>query len=312
MSNILIQLEDYDGNKLFPLTPSASSFFTDVECKNAFISKMNEKAASLGMSSTTWINPSGLGESGNYSKTSVRDLARMMIEALSYNRLLKIWNKSKYSVRVKNKSDISITTSVTSPSLENYYPILGGKTGGGDGHLALVIATVVENIPVVGAISEVSTGNPDDRFVAMKQLFDAVKVKIQGGTPSQRAVTVANCACAYLVPNYNTATVEDSNLLSCLYEQNADKATIPMSTTKVMTIITALDYIYDIHVPVIIKPLDVERTQGTSGSIFSVGDIVSLEDLMYAAMLLSSNQAANAIARYAGQKILAESNFINI
>ena len=312
MSNILIQLEDYDGNKLFPLTPSASSFFTDVECKNAFISKMNEKAASLGMSNTTWINPSGLGESGNYSRTSVRDLARMMIEALSYNRLLKIWNKSKYSVRVKNKSDISITTSVTSPSLENYYPILGGKTGGGNGYLTLVIATVVENIPVVGAISEVSTGNPTDRFVAMKQLFDAVKVKIQGGTPSQRAVTVANCACAYLVPNYNTATVEDSNLLSCLYEQNADKVTIPMSTTKVMTIITALDYIYDIHVPVIIKPLDVEGTQGTSGSIFSVGDIVSLEDLMYAAMLLSSNQAANAIARYAGQKILAESNFIHI
>ena len=312
MSNILIQLEDYDGNKLFPLAPSASSFFTDVECKNAFISKMNEKAASLGMSNTTLINPSGLGESGNYSRTSVRDLARMMIEALSYNRLLKIWNKSKYSVRVKNKSDISITTSVTSPSLENYYPILGGKTGGGDGYLTLVIATVVENIPVVGAISEVSTENPTDRFVAMKQLFDAVKVKIQGGTPSQRAVTVANCACAYLVPNYNTATVEDSNLLSCLYEQNADKVTIPMSTTKVMTIITALDYIYDIHVPVIIKPLDVERTQGTSGSIFSVGDIVSLEDLMYAAMLLSSNQAANAIARYAGQKILAESNFIHI
>ena len=79
-----------------------------------------------------------------------------------------------------------------------------------------------------------------------------------------------------------------------------------------MTIITALDYIYDIHVPVIIKPLDVEGTQGTSGSIFSVGDIVSLEDLMYAAMLPSSNQAANAIARYTGQKILAESNFIHI
>ena len=312
MSNILIQLEDDNGNKLFPLTPSASSFFTDVECKTAFISKMNEKAASLGMSNTTWINPSGLEESGNYSRTSVRDLARMMIEALSYNRLLKIWNKSKYSVRVKNKSDISITTSVTSPSLENYYPILGGKTGGGDGNLALVIATVVENIPVVGAISEVLTGNTTDRFVAMKQLFDAVKVKIQGGTPSQNAVTVANCACAYLVPNYNTATVEDSNLLSCLYEQNADKVTTPMSTTKVMTIITALDYICDIHVPVVIKPLDVEGTHGTSGSIFSVGDIVSLEDLMYAAMLLSSNQAANAIARYAGQKILAESNFIHI
>lgn len=312
MSNTLIQLEDNYGNKLFPLTPATSSFFTDVECKNAFIGAMNKKAASLGMSNTTWINPSGLGERGNYSKTSVRDLTRMMIEALSYNRLLKIWNKPKYSVRVKNKSNINITTSVTSPSLENYYPILGGKTGGGDGYLALVIATIVENVPVVGAIAEVSTRNPTDRFVAMKQLFDAVKVKIQGGTPSQSAVTIANCACAYLVPNYNTATVEDSNLLSCLYEQNADKVTTPMSTTKVMTVITALDYIYDIHVPVMIKPLDVESTQGTSGSIFSVGDIVSLEDLMYAAMLPSSNQAANAIARYAGQKILAEYNFIHI
>ena len=75
MSNILIQLEDNYGNKLFPLTPSASSFFTDVECKNAFISKMNEKAASIGMSNTTWINPSGLEESGNYSNTWCYDIA---------------------------------------------------------------------------------------------------------------------------------------------------------------------------------------------------------------------------------------------
>ena len=110
----------------------------------------------------------------------------------------------------------------------------------------------------------------------------------------------------------SSAVVIDADTKAVLYEKNAYSSRSMASTTKIMTIITALDYIYDIHVPVIIKPLDVERTQGTSGSIFSVGDIVSLEDLMYAAMLLSSNQAANAIARYAGQKILAESNFINI
>ena len=47
-----------------------------------------------------------------------------------------------------------------------------------------------------------------------------------------------------------------------------------------------------------------QGTEGTSGNVFKEWEKVSLEDVMYAALLPSSNQAANAIARVIGNKIL--------
>ena len=43
---------------------------------------------------------------------------------------------------------------------------------------------------------------------------------------------------------------------------------------------------------------------GGSGQLFQTGDIVSVRDLFFSAMLESSNQGAVAIAHYSGKKIL--------
>ena len=82
-----------------------------------------------------------------------------------------------------------------------------------------------------------------------------------------------------------------------------------MSTTKILTALTFLDYVKDLSVCTTITAKDVENTTGTSGAIFSVGDVVTLSDLMFAAMLPSSNQAANALARVAGNVILQNDAF---
>lgn len=304
---IFIQLKNYLGTKkLFPKTSIYNSKYADSDCVVAFITKMNEKAASIGMEDSTFINPSGLGMNGNYSSSTAFDLARLGVAALAYKDLCEIWNVDSHSVKVKGKSSILVTTSVTSPSLENYYPIIGGKTGAGDGYYALVIATMIDGNCVVGAIASASSN--DGRFQAMKQLFDAAKIVLNGGTPSASAVTSALYACAVKVPPYNPASM-GVNDLEVLYNQSAKTAYPPMSTTKILTALTFLDYVKDLSVCTTITAKDVENTTGTSGAIFSVGDVVTLSDLMFAAMLPSSNQAANALARVAGNVILQNDAF---
>lgn len=306
MSNLNVQLKNGNDN-LFPNIIQTGTEYTDSECVTAFVQKMNEISSDLGMDNTNWINPSGLRANGSYSSSTVRDLARMGIEALSYNVLCNIWNKSSRSIRIKDSNNIAITTSVTSATLENYYPIIGGKTGGGDGYYTLVVVTKIGNDFVCGAIAEANS--TDGRFQAMKELFDAAEDKLNGNNPAVNSVTSANCACAFRVPNVNTSTIKNKNVLECLYEQNADKSTPPMSTTKVMTVITALKYINNVHKQISIHNIDLENTSGTSGAIFQGGEILSFEDLLYACLLPSSNQAANAIARITGKYILNENNF---
>lgn len=163
--NKTVQLKNGADN-LFPVIDnSGASSYTDAQCFDAFVSKMNTVSSEIGMTGTTWINPSGLRSTSNtYSHSTVRDMARMVVEALSYDWICRVWNKPSYAVRVKNKNDINVTTSVSKAALENYYPIIGGKTGGGDGYLALVCVTKIGEDFVAGAIAEVSSGNADDRF----------------------------------------------------------------------------------------------------------------------------------------------------
>lgn len=296
-------IKDSDGHPKMFL--SNKHPYTEQQCWDAFVTEMNRRASVLGMDNSNFITPSGL-EIPNINTSTARDLARLGVEAVGYPILTEVWNKNSYSVRVKGKSPISITTSVTSSALENYYPILGGKTGAGPsgmGYNTLIIITEIDGKMVAGAI--MSAASEAKRFSAMKQLFDAAKTAIEGGTPSPGAVTDASKACAFLVPQLPRTYERDE--LSVLYTQDADTITAAMSTSKVLTAIVALDYIQDIHKSVEVKSFDI--VQG-SGAIFSAGDIVTIEDLLYALMLPSSNQAANVIARIAGEEILKSQNFI--
>lgn len=294
------------GQDIFPRTSIYNTKYTDAACRAAFVRKMNEKAASIGMANTNFINPSGLGESGNYSSTTVKDLARLGVVGLSYNDLCLVWSAGEHYVKKKGKTPVQIISSYqTNTTLGNYYPIIGGKTGAGDGYYTLVIATEIEGVSVVGAIAQASSDN--GRFQAMKELFDVAKVVINGGTPSVNPVPSANCACALKVPSYNTASLGDTPL-EMLYGKNENTVTPPMSTTKIMTSIVLLDYIKLLAASTTMKSYDFEGTP-TGSYIFDIGDIATIEDIFYAMMLRSANEAANALARIAGNVILQSEAF---
>lgn len=128
------------------LEAAGDSSYTDTECKTEFVSKMNAKAAYIGMANSTFDSPSGLSSS---TKMTVADMIQMVVEACSYPEILKVWNKKSYSIAVggTNPRTVTLETTVANQALENDYFILGGKTGSldsGTTAAALVMVAMVK------------------------------------------------------------------------------------------------------------------------------------------------------------------------
>ena len=281
--------------------------FTNAQCTTAFVSKMNEKAAELGLDQQTiFRNPSG-SEVDGISLSTAKSLAIMTAYACGYGFLGDVWSKASHTVHIKGKSNVTVNSSVYNSALTNYYNVLGGKTGSGidpndpnKEYDTLVAVTEIEGVMVAGAIMDAQNANA--RFTAMKQLFDASKAVILGQTPG--SVTSATKACSVYVPTCPRTYLADK--MRVIYAQNENTATGVMSVTKVMTAIVALDYLTDVHKSIQLVEDDIVSG---SGAIFQMMDTVTLNDLFYAMMLPSSNQAACAIGRMVGNEILKYDNY---
>lgn len=82
---------------------------------------------------------------------------------------------------------------------------------------------------------------------------------------------------------------------SIIYEKNSEEKVSIASITKIMTALVALDNIVDLSDTVVITEDDFAYTSGYSKAGFSVGDIVTYEDLLYAILLPSGADAVNSI-----------------
>lgn len=303
------------GNKV-----SKTDEYSYKNCMRAFLSAMEKKTVVLGMTDSVFKSVSGLSED---SKTTPRDLLKCLIEACSYNDILKIWNKKEMDVPVygENARVIkNVKTSVSDGDLESEYYIFGGKTGHHKNHYALVMIGAkidpntkrVDDKNIIAGVVMNEGGAKKDRFTAMKELYDVAYAKIQNPdfTAQPNSVTKAQGAIACRLPLYNTAMYQKCEL-EILYEQNADGKPnvnseedaryVPASTTKIMTLITGLDYLTDLHERITIEEPDIRRG---SGSKFIAGDIVSMDDIIAEMLLPSSNTCATAFAHHVGKIIL--------
>lgn len=94
-----------------------------------------------------------------------------------------------------------------------------------------------------------------------------------------------------------TAILIDAKTGKVLYEKNADEKHYPASTTKVMTGLLAVEYgKLDEIVTIGTNPPLIER--GSSQIYLIPGEQLTLEQLLYALMLESANDAAVAIAEH--------------
>lgn len=84
-----------------------------------------------------------------------------------------------------------------------------------------------------------------------------------------------------------------------LYEKNATEPRAIASITKLMTVVTFLEYN-----PGWDKEITMASDDFRAGAVpvFSVGDKITVKDLFYATLVASSNEGANALARSTGLK----------
>ncbi len=95
---------------------------------STFVYKMNEKATSLGMNNTWFINPSGLDEGNLYNFSTVNDLKKMVVYILENHSLI-AEILSLPEKELTSHSGISRTIRNTNVLLEESDAYLWGKTG---------------------------------------------------------------------------------------------------------------------------------------------------------------------------------------
>jgi len=106
-----------------------------------------------------------------------------------------------------------------------------------------------------------------------------------------------------------SAILINSNTGEVLYEKNSNSLMFPASTTKILTAIIAIEHC---SLDTKIKASENAITsikKGYTNANIQVDEELSLEDLLYALLLSSANEAANVIAEYIGGTI---ENFANM
>lgn len=284
--------------------------------RTTFYSALKTKTQSLNMKySSTFQNASGL--SSGSGKVTIQDLVQLGIMAQSNETISDIWGVSTYTLKNQvNNSTQEITSTVTSgtysKNLSDYYDILGGKTGSTTVYnLVIAVKNKETGMTFVGAVSsDTADSESSNRFSNAKILFDiATRLATDRNADISDLETQlkSNRASVCIMPedpeNYLTEDLFESEYH--LYTKGKDDVFMYASTQKVLSVLTALDYIDDLDEVVTIIASDI---QSGSGPTMTAGSQYTIRDLLYAMMLPSSNTSAEVIARIAGTEIFLSNN----
>jgi len=279
-------------------------------CLAAFCKEMNRKAAEMGMARSEFRDPAGID-----NVSTAEDMVRCILHASRYEALYGIWNKPHHTVHIAGEDArlLSLASTVVaadeSHCLSDFYPIVGGKTGTVNRKevynlVVLVKAPDSDDVLACAMLgAEQPNGNPKNRFVAAKQALDATMRKYRDSSADNKDAKV--CASAVAVcrkpKNYTGHLAE----LPLLFEKNAKEQKIPASTSKILTAILTLDYISDLQTKITVEQgeIDAMLPRVYDGDL-RPGDVITVQDALYAMFLPSSNAAAYVLGRFVGQTIL--------
>ncbi|HCN61622.1 MULTISPECIES: BppU family phage baseplate upper protein [Mammaliicoccus] len=274
---------------------------TDDEAIQIFIDEMNKKVAQLGITTTKFLTPTGLTALGQLA--TAYDFNIITLHASAYNDIANIWGQKNYTFKIQgqNTRDVTATTTVTSPSVENTYQIVGGKTG----TMGIIrnITTILKN-GIDYYVVTVMRGQ-NDRFDDLKTALDEAIKKEKGEKYDSTIIGDTSTSFSILkYPRINPRfqiVIKPEILLS-------NKETVrqnPASMTKLMTSIIMLENMDNINQTITLKESDFV---GGSGIPLQVGDKMTLKDALYLMLLPSSNDTAMAVARTIGNEIYYNRN----
>lgn len=109
--------------------------------------------------------------------------------------------------------------------------------------------------------------------------------------------------------NSPSAILLEANTGTVLYEKNSTEKLYPASITKIMTTMIALENA-NLNEMVAFSDASIDNTEG-SGIARDYGEIMSMEDCLYAIMLESANECAYAVAEHVAGSIEAFAELMN-
>jgi len=100
----------------------------------------------------------------------------------------------------------------------------------------------------------------------------------------------------------------DGDTATTLYTKNEQDLVYPASLTKIMTVLLAVEAIeagtVGLNDPVTAMPgFNFDQIEGGTTIWMGLGEVMPLEDLLYAAMVASANEVCNVIAQYIGGSV---------
>ena len=272
MKHIFICIADFKGRR-------ANKKFTDY---------MQQKAKQFNMNNSFFANASG-ATTHSYSTSS--DLLRLLSFACTKTEITNIWNLSNSTLEVngKNCREVHISSQLTQNNRNKLLPyqIDGLKSGSwNNSHKALIMncSSSFEDFMLSLMVNDTFCFN--NIYSISKELCDYIKFQKIGSYLDQ----FLNSGGSFSV-KYNGKYIS----------HNDSTKHLPASTTKLLTVLCALDY-FSLTDKITIHEIDI--TSG-SGSKFYNGDILSVEEALKGILLESSNTLADALGRGTGEKIIS-------
>ena len=298
----------------------------DEEAKQLFYNAMYTKAQQLNMTNTLQFGNANGVNVGGKNKTTVQDLVKLAVYASGCDMLYPIWNATSHTLTDKATGNVVAEMTTTYPIkavLNESYYMLGGKPGSTTVYnLVCIVEDVETGLRFAGAVSggDLSVGklepekyfNGDLLYKNMKIAFDIAKAKYNDPNADVSALEeqlIYERACVVLLPEngkaFNNYDLFAENSRYHLYSKNGTEQVPFTSCMKVMTAVTALDYISDLNELFTAKSSDVYEG---SGYVPKDGEVFTIRDILHAMFITSSNSMCQVLARNIGQKIYKINN----
>jgi len=312
-------------------------------CRRRFYKAMEEKCANFGMIGYIIEGPSGYGRYNapsdevknpilghGQAQMPITGMCRLIANSLNYPFLANLWSEKERVIKSEN-TDFSYTLTRSldehyGEQLESEYIILAWKTGTRTGSSApfytnLVCAATNYNLNgkvlagyVHLELDPLLENEETNRCKAMKILFNigetllvnrsadisSLQTQLLGQSVAHAEVMVYPSYAAFM-SNFNASANSDYRLYH-YYNDNSPNVNT-YSTIKVLTTQIVLDYVDDLDEVITITENDIFWAP-YSGAIFSTGQKFTIRNLLYAFLMISSNQAGYALARIVGAKLL--------
>lgn len=121
-------------------------------------------------------------------------------------------------------------------------------------------------------------------------------------------IFMENCLAIEPTLNSTATMLVDSNTGFVLHSKNANGKIYPASTTKVLTTIIAIETL-DLDTPIVVTKTGIAIPWDSSRSYLEVGEVMTVENLLYCTLLSSGNDAANMLGEAVSGNI---KDFVNL